>query len=64
MIVNGKEKELSESLSLRAYLLEEGYNPDHIAVELDGEIIRKEHYADTMLTNSSRVEIVRFMGGG
>ena len=64
MRVNGKEKKIESDISVMDYLLSENYNLNHIAVELDGEIIRKESYSKTMLTDKSVLEIVRFMGGG
>ncbi len=64
MRVNGKEKKIESDISVMDYLLSENYNLNHIAVELDGEIIRKESYSKTMLTDKSVLEIVQFMGGG
>ena len=64
MRVNGKEKKIESNISVMDYLLSENYNLNHIAVELDGEIIRKESYSKTMLTDKSVLEIVQFMGGG
>ncbi|MBQ3928920.1 MAG: sulfur carrier protein ThiS [Clostridia bacterium] len=64
MKVNGKDKLLETSISVKDYLDAENYNADHIAIELDGEIISKENYSSTMLTDNSVMEIVQFMGGG
>lgn len=64
MKVNGKEKTLQSEISLSDYLQSENYNPNHIAIELNGEIIRKESYSQTILTNTDTLEIVQFMGGG
>ena len=64
MRVNGKEKKIESDISVMDYLLSENYNLNHIAVELDGEIIRKGSYSKTMLTDKSVLEIVQFMGGG
>ena len=41
MRVNGKEKKIESNISVMDYLLSENYNLNHIAVELDGEIIGK-----------------------
>ncbi len=64
MKVNGKEKALRSEISLSDYLESENYNLSHIAVELNGEIIRKESYSQKLLTDTDTLEIVQFMGGG
>lgn len=64
MTVNGEEKVLQQSISLKDYLLSENYNLAHIAVELNDEIIKKTDYDNVMLDNKSRLEIVHFLGGG
>lgn len=64
MKVNGQEKQLLSEISLQDYLLAENYKLEHIAVELNHQIIRKENYASAMLNNDSILEIVKFMGGG
>lgn len=64
MTVNGEEKIIQYTISLKDYLLAENYNLAHIAVELNDEIIKKCNYENTMLDNSSRLEIVHFLGGG
>ena len=35
-----------------------------IAVELNGEILPKNEYADRMLEDGDRMEVVTFVGGG
>ncbi|MDD6490366.1 MAG: sulfur carrier protein ThiS [Clostridia bacterium] len=64
MKVNGEEKNLTSPVSLKEYLLSEQYNLNHIAVELDDEIIKKSDYDKVMLNNQSQLEIVHFLGGG
>lgn len=61
--INGKKIENNEIL-LSAYLEENGINPQRIAVELNGEILPKTQYSDTVLKDGDIVEIVNFVGGG
>ena len=61
--INGEKIEKAEIL-LSAYLEENGINPQRIAVELNGEILPKTEYSDTVLKDGDRVEIVNFVGGG
>lgn len=64
MKVNGEEKDLKAPITLKEYLISENYNLNHIAIELDGEIIKKCNYDTVMLNAQSQLEIVHFLGGG
>ena len=61
--INGKKIENNEII-LSSYLEENGINPQRIAVELNGEILPKTQYSDTVLKDGDVVEIVNFVGGG
>lgn len=63
MIVNGKEVE-SVSKTIGEYLKDNGYDARTIAIELNGEILPKENYDTTVLSDNDKMEIVCFMGGG
>ena len=41
-----------------------GYRKEVIAVELNGDIVPKGEYANTILTEADTLEIVSFVGGG
>ena len=62
--VNGKEIELEKATSVEVYLESTGYQMKRIAVELKGEILPKNEYADRMLEDGDRMEVVTFVGGG
>lgn len=60
--VNGKETKNCKSLSV---LLENsGFRCDRIAVEINGEIIKKSDYDKTVLNDGDKIEVVSFVGGG
>lgn len=60
--VNGKETDNCNSLNI---LLDDGgFRYDRIAVEINGEIIKKSDYDNTVLNDGDKVEIVSFVGGG
>lgn len=61
--INGKKIENNEII-LYSYLEDNGINPQRIAVELNGEILPKSQYSDTVLKDGDIVEIVNFVGGG
>ena len=61
--VNGKTKELQNTLTIGQYLEENSYVPSQIAVELNERILSKAEYSTTVLHENDILEIVSFMGG-
>ncbi len=66
MTVNGKEIPLKElkSGSLLDLFEKFSLNPKAAAVEINGEIIEREKFADQLLSEKDIIEIIRFVGGG
>ena len=62
--VNGKEVALTGPLSVADYLEQNNYQIKRIAVEMNGNILPKYSYSDTMLKDGDRLEVVSFVGGG
>ncbi|MDI9490980.1 MAG: sulfur carrier protein ThiS [Clostridiaceae bacterium] len=50
--------------ALADFLEEHNYNLKHIAVELNGKIVKRADYARTKLQDGDVLEIVTFVGGG
>ncbi len=61
--INGKNFDI-DGKSLSEYLLLTSYNTKKIAVEMNGRIVPKSEYQNTVLKDGDRVEIVSFVGGG
>lgn len=64
MKVNGKDMELKGTKTLDNLLEELQISKDKVVVELDGEIITKESFAEIILKNSNVIEVISFVGGG
>ena len=76
MFVNGSEVALEAAFegaledalegarTLKSFLEREGYALDRVAVEKNGKIVPKTRYADVLLDDGDRLEIVAFVGGG
>ncbi len=64
LIINGKDKIVSENLSVETLLKELSVNPKTVVVERNGEILNKESYPEIQLLEGDVIEIIRFMGGG
>ncbi|WP_438495975.1 sulfur carrier protein ThiS [Paenibacillus sp. IHBB 3054] len=65
LIVNGKGGAYEERCRTIADLLSRSeWTGRLVIVELNGEIVGKDVYGDTLLSEGDRVELVHFVGGG
>jgi len=64
VIVNGEEKEIPEGLTVVGLLNKLGIGKERVALELNLDIVPKSRFAETVLNDGDRVEIVSFVGGG
>lgn len=64
LIVNGKPRPIEASVDLETYLLSFGLNLQFVAVGYNGEVVKKESFADLTLKDGDVLEIVRPVGGG
>lgn len=64
ILLNGEQKEFSDNLTVTSLLEELGIQKDRVAVELNFDIVPKGRFADTLLKEGDKVEIVNFVGGG
>lgn len=64
IIVNGEEFEIASGSSVAELVEERGLDRSRVAVELNGEIVPRGTFDDTLLHDGDKVEIVHFVGGG
>lgn len=64
IIVNGEEFEIDSGSSVTKLVEERGLDRSRVAVELNGEIVPRGTFDDTLLHDGDKVEIVHFVGGG
>jgi thiazole synthase len=62
--LNGDPKSLNAAQSVQALLRDLGLDPAKVAVERNLEIVPKSTFAEVMLNDGDRIEIVHFVGGG
>jgi len=62
--LNGKKIKIYRDLSIKNLLKKYKLNEKKIAIELNGEILPKNHFKKKKLKNNDRIEIVHFIGGG
>ena len=61
--VNGEEKNIAGK-TVAEYLATTNYDMKRIATELNGDIVPKAQYGETVLQDGDSIEIVSFVGGG
>lgn len=64
LFINGKERAVPQPASVRGALEALGLLSRPVAVELNGNLVRRADQATTALKPGDRVEIVSFVGGG
>ena len=61
--VNGTELDIAGK-TIAEYLATTNYDMKRVATEINGEIVPKAQYAQTVLKDGDNVEVVSFVGGG
>jgi sulfur carrier protein len=65
--INGEDRDFNDAPSpfTLATLVESlGMKADRVAVELNRDIVPRDRWAETRLTDGDRLEVVHFVGGG
>lgn len=63
VIINGKECDCNGT-TVADYLIANGYKTEFVAIELNGEILPRANYTNTVLSDGDKLEVVSFVGGG
>jgi thiamine biosynthesis protein ThiS len=64
LIVNGEDREFSSVSTVSALLVQLGMKPDRVAVELNRDLLPRDRWDRTKLSDGDKLEIVHFVGGG
>ncbi len=63
--INGEATEIPDALTITQLLVERDVEmPDMVSVEHNGEIVPRESFETTVLTQDDTIELLYFMGGG
>ncbi len=62
--INGTPLIQAEGSTLLELLQKQNYRTERVAVELNGEIIPKAAFGQTVLKDGDQLEVVSFVGGG
>jgi len=63
LTINGEDREFNVT-TLCELVSQLGMKPDRVAIELNRELIRRDRWSETPLSNGDKLEIVHFVGGG
>jgi len=65
LTVNGKDADVRDALTVTELLVDQNVKmPDMVSVELNGQIVKRSDFQDTVLADGDKVEFLYFMGGG
>jgi sulfur carrier protein len=64
LTINGEVRAVGELRSLAALVTSLGLDPRKVAIERNLEIVPRSAYAETLIADGDRIEIVHFIGGG
>jgi len=62
--VNGEDRETGGNSSLDDLMGELSLPKERIAIELNGQVVRRDRWQETVVADGDRIEIVHFVGGG
>ena len=62
--VNGERRQVGEGMTVLLLLRALSLPETRVAVERNRSLVRKAEFADTLLCDGDRIEIVTFVGGG
>ena len=65
LTLNGKESDFTDGLTVSELLVEQQVKtPEMVSVELNGQILKRSKFEDTILKDGDKVEFLFFAAGG
>jgi len=64
LVINGEERGFTSVSTISDVLAQLNLKADRVAVELNRELISRNRWARTQLSEDDKLEIVHFVGGG
>lgn len=64
VVVNGQEREMAPGTTVAGLVEEFRFKPEHIAIEINCDLVPRKTYSGTLLRDGDHVEIVTLVGGG
>ena len=64
LTINGENRDFDAISTLSDLITQLGMKPDRVAVELNRELVPRDQWPATRLSDGDKLEIVHFVGGG
>lgn len=64
IVLNGNIESIDDGLTVAELLARRDLQPVRVAVEINEELVPRTTFAQTVIRNGDRIEIVTFVGGG
>ena len=65
LALNGKESDFTDGLTVSELLVEQQVKtPEMVSVELNGQILKRSKFEDTVLKDGDKIEFLFFAAGG
>jgi sulfur carrier protein len=64
VLVNGRETDVPSGATVADLIETLGLAKRRVAVELNRDVVVRDHWLRTVLADSDRLEVVQFVGGG
>lgn len=64
LTINGEKRDFDRISTLSDLITQLGIKPDRVAVELNRELVSRDRWSATRLSEGDKLEIVHFVGGG
>ena len=64
LVINGEDREFTSISTLSSLVEQLGMKSDRVAVELNHELVPRDRWGATELSDGDKLEIVHFVGGG
>ena len=64
LVINGEDRTFGSISTLSDLLTELGLKGDRVAVERNRELVPRDRWPQTQLSEGDKLEIVHFVGGG
>lgn len=62
--INGETREDYDGVTVEEMVMKEGFQKNRIAIEINGVIVSKQSYHETVIHSGDTIEVVSFVGGG
>ena len=64
VIANGKSRPIEDGWTVADFIRSLGSDPRYVIVELNGEALDRNRFAEVRMADEDRIEVVRAVAGG